>query len=202
MYFLYFVYELHCLSRPFIELFPIMYYTYVLYTRVNNGRDRLTCIAKRRMFTRSFFFPDTAAEDGMTSCTYVIFVLARLPAGVYNTNSYKYNIWICEIWINFLGVLYVFIYITKQVLMLSIIHCMHIILESIFNIVLFAFENQISTSMSLPFEIQKNYSSHFPSSRLVFKNYYTIFIIIKIKLFNINLNINLFYIINNRLLFN
>jgi len=49
-------------------------YIYVLYTRVNRGRDRLTCIilAKKRMFTRSFFFPD-ADDDGMTSCTYVIF---------------------------------------------------------------------------------------------------------------------------------
>jgi len=64
---------------------------YVLYTRVIRGRDRLTCIiAKKRMFTRWFFFPDTAAAaDGMTSCTYVIFVLARLPAAVYNINRYN-----------------------------------------------------------------------------------------------------------------
>jgi len=48
-------------------------------------------------------------------------------------------------------------------------------------------------------KIQNNYSPHF---RLVFNNYFSIVFTMKTKLLNTNLNINLFYIINNHLLFN
>lgn len=107
-----------CRGRSYRSVSHRILHIYVLYTRVNRGRDRLTCIiAKKRMFTRSFFFPDAAA-DGMTSCTYVIFVLARLPAAVYYMNRYKYNIiiWIGEIWINFLRVPYVFFILLNEIL--------------------------------------------------------------------------------------